>query len=578
MTVIVSPPDDTAVRGAEALRPTDVVVDQLSIRAADGNVLLDQIDLRADPGELVAVVGASGAGKSTLLDAMAGNAAPTTGSVSIAGSPAHLLSVEQRERVAFVPQDDVVAADLPLFRMLDYAARLRLPRTAGRSDRRAAVANALAQVDLADVSHLPVKRLSGGQRKRASVAVELLTSPGLCLLDEPTSGLDPETAALIVDVLRTLADNGRTVVFVTHSANDLHRCDRVIALGPGGRLLFDGSPAEAAQSIGAADVEQLHRALITGRIVERSTTSRSRGMPDLWISPHPRDRRAGSPARVAQWMALTARTLETVVRNRLTLAVMIGSPALVIAMFAVLFRPGAFDPGSPSPTSAIMIAFWVAFGGFFFGLTFGLLQICPEVPLMAREHRAGVSASLQVAAKLAALTPVLLLIDVSMLAVLRGLDRLPAADLGTYGSIAVTLALDALAALALGLLASSLVRSPAQAALALPMLCFPAVLFSGAVLPVPVMAPAGQALSAVMTDRWAFESIGRDLGLRELFAADPSPFGPALLGEYGDTWTVSHLQVWLTLGVAALGLTLVANAVLASRFQQKRKDRSSTSA
>ena len=557
--------------------PVEVAVEGLSVRASDGTVLLDELELRAGPGELIAIVGASGAGKSTLLDALAGNVTPSAGTVTLAGSAAHLLTTEERRRVAFVPQDDVVPGDLPLGRMLRYAARLRLPRGTGRNERAAVVASALAQVGLSDVAHLPVRQLSGGQRKRASVAVELLTSPGACLLDEPTSGLDPETAALIVDELRGLADGGRTVIFVTHNPNDLRRCDRIIALGPGGRLLFDGSPARAAELAGSVDPDHVHRLLVAGRLVEHRAAPHHPTSSMFWVSPHrPARRNPASPSPVAQLGALTARALETVVRNRLTLAVMVGSPALVIAMFAILFQPGAFDAASPSPTSAVMITFWVAFGGFFFGLTYGLLQICPEVPVMMRDHRSGVSAWLQIGAKLAALAPVLLVIDVAMLAVLRGLDRLPPADVGTYATIAVTLALDALAALALGLLASALVRNPAQASLVLPMLCFPAVLFSGAVLPVPVMAPVGRAISAVMTDRWAFESIGRDLGVRELFAADPSPLGPALLGEFGDTWTVSHGQVWLILGTATIALSLAAGAALSARC--RRDERSASSA
>jgi hypothetical protein len=167
--------------------------------------------------------------------------------------------------------------------------------------------------------------------------------------------------------------------------------------------------------------------------------------------------------------------------------------------------------------------------------------------MMRRERRAGVSPGLQLLAKLTALTPVLIVIDLAMLAVLRWFDRLPALDGATTTRLAVTLALDAVAALALGLLASASVSTPAQASLALPMLCFPAVLFSGAVLPVPVMAGAGRAISAAMSDRWAFEAVGRDLGLRELFATGSSPLGPVLLDEYGSTWTIGLGTVWLVL-------------------------------
>src|SRR5437764_8351326 len=126
----------------------------------------------------------------------------------------------------------------------------------------------------------------------------------------------------------------------------------------------------------------------------------------------------------------------------------------------------------------------------------------------------------------AVVLPFRLATDVLMLAVLRLLDRLPAASLHTYLSVGVTLALDAAAALALGLLTSAAVGNPSQATLALPMLCFPAVLFSGAILPVHVMAGVGRAFSVAMPDRWAFEAIGHDLGLRGLLAHGGSPPGP----------------------------------------------------
>jgi hypothetical protein len=370
----------------------------------------------------------------------------------------------------------------------------------------------MAQVELTEAARTPVKALSGGQRRRASIAV-----------------------------------------------------------GGGGRIVFDGTPQEASEAVGSNDVDVVHRALTTGRIAPVAS-ARSRGAATP-AAPQGRDQRQRrrdpqAPSRWSQWWALTTRTLENVARNRLTLAIMVGSPAMVIAMFAVLFRPGAFDAASPSPTSAIMITFWVAFGGFFFGLTYGLLQIVPEMDVMRREHRSGVPAGLQVLAKLVALAPVLLVIDVMMLAVLAALDRLPAVDATTWASVAVTLALDALAALALGLLASALVRTPAQASLALPMLCFPAVLFSGAVLPVPVMAPVGRAISAIMSDRWAFELIGGDLGLRQLFAGDPSPLGPALLAEYDTTWTASHAAVWVILALFTVALSALTWFALDRRCRQ----------
>ena len=201
---------------------------------------------------------------------------------------------------------------------------------------------------------------------------------------------------------------------------------------------------------------------------------------------------------------LTRRTFETLVRNRLTLAILLGSPALVVAMFAVLFRPGAFDFAEPSPSAITMILFWVTFGAFFFGLTYGLLQIVTEQAILYREHFVGQRLSAYLLSKIAVLLPFLVFVVVLMLAVLRALDRLPGAGATTYLTVGITLALLAAAALTLGLLTSAAVSNPAQATLALPMLCFPAVLFSGAILPVHIM--AGPARRSARSSRAAGRS------------------------------------------------------------------------
>ena len=167
------------------------------------------------------------------------------------------------------------------------------------------------------------------------------------------------------------------------------------------------------------------------------------------------------------------------VRNRLTLAILVGSPALVVGMFAILFRPGAFDLRDPSPSSMVMIGFWVVFAAFFFGLTYGLLQICTERTILRRERLVGLRLGAYVASKVTILVPFLLLVVVGMLGVLRLLDRLPSRPMSTYASMGFGLLLCAVAALGLGLLTSAMVGNVAQATLALPMLCFPAVLFSG---------------------------------------------------------------------------------------------------
>jgi hypothetical protein len=252
---------------------------------------------------------------------------------------------------------------------------------------------------------------------------------------------------------------------------------------------------------------------------------------------------------------LTHRAGDIVLRNRLTLGILLGSPAAVIAMFAVLFQPGALDRGA-DPTGAVMEAYWLAFAGFFFGLTYGLLQVCTEVPVLRREHQSGVSDTAYLASKVALLTPVLMLVNAAMLGVLRVLDRLPDLGGGTWLSLFVTLGLNAVAALFLGLLASATVTSAAQAALALPMLCFPAVLFSGAMVPVPVMTSSGSAVAAAMPDRWAFEGIAHHLSVGELVGTG-SPY--ASLGQQQSVF------YWAVLAATGAVLALVAHLALRRR-------------
>jgi hypothetical protein len=250
---------------------------------------------------------------------------------------------------------------------------------------------------------------------------------------------------------------------------------------------------------------------------------------------------------VRQWAVLSQRTFATLLHNRLTLAILVGSPVMVITMFAVLFRPAAFDPTSPSPSATLMILFWVAFAPFFFGLTYGLLMICTEVPIFRRERLVNLRIAPYVAAKVTVLFPVLAAVVVLMLCVLRLFDRLPAGGLELYGPLTVTLLLEGFAAVALGLLASAAVTRPEQATLALPMICFPQVLFAGAILPLPTMASAGRVIAWFMTDKWGFEALGTSVGLNELFANGNSPLGAPLLAEYGTSFSGPVTESWLML-------------------------------
>ncbi|WP_326718518.1 ATP-binding cassette domain-containing protein [Streptomyces sp. NBC_00243] len=507
-----------------------------------GQVLRD-VSFDVAPGRLTVIAGSSGAGKTVLLQTLAGLSAPSEGEVLHDGAQPGPPGPE----FGFVPQEDIIHRELPLHRTLVYAAGLRMPPGTPAETVTASVDRVLDALGLSHRAGTPVRALSGGERKRACIAAELLTRPRVLFLDEPTSGLDPVTGAALLRTLRGLAEDGTTVVLTTHVLADLLRCDQVVFLSPGGEVAYAGEPAALCGAFGVGTVEEVYEAVADGARVERAAPEDVH-MPES-SSPAPIAPRVGA---VRQWALLTRRGTALLLHNRLSVAVLAGSPVMIVAMFAVLFRSGAFDPVSPDPGSTAMIMFWIAFGAFFFGLTYGLLQICTELPVLRREWLAGLRIGPYVASKLTTMLPVLAVADALLLVVLRALDRLPAAGWGTYGSLFASSVLASAAALALGLLASAAVSEPAQATLMLPLLCFPQVLFSGAFVPVPRMTEAGEAISWAMTNRWAFEALGSGVGLESLWRGGGSPLGPPLLDSYGDSFGHPASQGWLILAGFAL--------------------------
>ena len=215
--------------------------------------LLDNISLTARPGTLTAIIGPSGAGKSTFARLVAGYTHPTTGTVAFEGHDIHAEYASLRSRIGMVPQDDVVHGQLTVMQALMYAAELRLPPDTTKEDRAQVVAQVLEELEMTRHADTRVDKLSGGQRKRASVAMELLTGPSLLILDEPTSGLDPALDRQVMTMLRQLADAGRVVLVVTHSLSYLDVCDQVLLLAPGGMTAFSGPPSQIGPTMGTTN-------------------------------------------------------------------------------------------------------------------------------------------------------------------------------------------------------------------------------------------------------------------------------------------------------------------------------------
>ncbi|WP_244917467.1 ATP-binding cassette domain-containing protein [Mycobacterium shimoidei] len=542
MTEIIERNTTTANRGTR--------VDAVNVtRRVGAKQILQKLSLSVEPGELVAIAGGSGAGKSTLLEILAGLQPPTMGEVR-----------RSESRVGFVPQDDIIHMEMPLRRTLRYAARLRLPAGTSAAEADRVVDETMGYLDLADRADVPVRSLSGGQRKRASIAVELLTRPHLFFLDEPTSGLDPSTAADVMALLRRLSQRGVTVVLTTHEPTDIDRCDRVVFLARDGYLAFTGSPNEARRYFSARNLAEVYTRLAgenTPQIWAQRFESGAPPAPATVVPAAALDTQRTNAFR--QWWLLTRRNVDVLLRNRLTLAVLLGSPVLVTAMMATLFRRGAFDTSSAADVGPAQVVFWIAFAGFFFGLTYGLLQIVGEMAVFRRERLAGLSVGAYVAAKAAALLPVLALVSAVLLGVLRAMGRLPSVGWDVYGLLFGTVMVEAASALALGLLASAAVTNAAQAALALPMLCFPQVLFGGAIVPVNEISAPGRWMSTVLSNRHAFEALGRDLDLDRYTVTLPA------MSAYRETFHGGTAASLIALASFAVVLTLATVWVLDRR-------------
>jgi ABC-type multidrug transport system ATPase subunit/pSer/pThr/pTyr-binding forkhead associated (FHA) protein len=241
----------------------NIRIDALHLKKVGNNsvILLNDISLVIPPRKFVALVGGSGAGKSTLMDALNGLRPAQEGTVLYNGVDYYRKLAAFNTQLGYVPQEDIVHRDLTVERALYYAARLRLPSDFTREQINWRIDEVLEDVEMTERRSLLVSKLSGGQRKRVSIALELLANPSIFFLDEPTSGLDPGLDRKMMSLLRRLADRGRTIILVTHATNNINACDYVCFLAQGGRLAYFGPPNEAKAFFEKADFAEIYSTL-----------------------------------------------------------------------------------------------------------------------------------------------------------------------------------------------------------------------------------------------------------------------------------------------------------------------------
>ena len=533
-------------------------VHALGLRLPNGRRLLTDVSFGARPGSLTAIIGPSGAGKSTLAKLVGGALSPTAGAVCFDGHDLHAEYASLRHRIGLVPQDDVVHHQLTVDAALRFAAELRLPH-ATADERAAAVRRVLEELELTGHARTRVDKLSGGQRKRASVAMELLTGPALLILDEPTTGLDPALDRQVMSMLRRLADAGRVVLVVTHCLTHLDLCDQVLFLAPGGRTAYRGPAQEIGAALGSTDWADLYASVAADPDAahrEFATRCRAEAPPAKLTRPRPTSPLRPAPCRLLHQASTVARRqLPLLLADRghfLFLAVLpfiLGTLALLVPGDVGL---GTANPRGGAADEPVQIVFLLSISAIFMGTALTIRDLVGERTIFRREQAVGLSATAYLLAKIvvycvtaAAQTAILTTIVV----VGKGAPTRGAVVLGNpILELYLTLAATAAVAAVMGLAVSAAAKSQDQI---LPMLVISVMLsivFCGGMIPVTGRLVLEQ-VSWAIPARWGFAATASTTDLRTI---------APLLRTNETLW--SHQVGWWLLDMTVL---ILVGAVLA---------------
>ncbi|MCV7378980.1 ABC transporter ATP-binding protein [Mycobacterium alsense] len=397
---------DTLVRRTEAATRTGgLEVNGVCFTVDHGKQLLDHISLTARPGTLTAIIGGSGAGKTTLSRLIAGYTSPTSGTVTFEGHNIHTEYASMRSRIGMVPQDDVVHRQLTVNQALGYAAELRLPPDTSKADREQAIAQVLEELELTKHADTRVDKLSGGQRKRASVALELLTGPSLLILDEPTTGLDPALDRQVMMMLRQLADAGRTVLVVTHSVSYLDVCDQLLLVAPGGKTAFLGPPSQIGAAMGTTNWADIFAKVgADPDEANRRFLAENKHLAHAPSDSRPAD--LGEPVHTdlfRQFSTVARRQVRLVVSDR-GYTVFLALLPFLIGVLSLTVRGttgfGMSDPMGNNPAQPDQILVMLNVGAVFMGTALTIRDLVGERPIFRREQAVGLSTAAYMAAKI----------------------------------------------------------------------------------------------------------------------------------------------------------------------------------
>ncbi|MFJ5722920.1 FHA domain-containing protein [Streptomyces sp. NPDC093149] len=537
----------------------------LTVTVDGGKQILKDVSFGVPEKSLIAVIGPSGSGKSTLLKALTGYRPANQGDVLYDNRNLYKQFAELRQRIGLVPQDDILHKELTVTKALKYAAKLRFPADTTEAEREARILEVLAELKLDIHKDKKVTSLSGGQRKRVSVALELLTKPSLIFLDEPTSGLDPGMDRDVMQLLRGLADDGRTVLVVTHSVAELAICDKLLVMAPGGSVAYFGPPEEALNFFGYTTWADVFSAFENYR--DYDWAGRWRGSQhyqmyaadidavapqSMHMSPPQQLRPPKPQSWTAQLFTLIRRYVSVIASDKGFMGLMVILPAVLGIVSVVI--PAKFGLAPPDPPSrfnsaAGTIMLILAVGMCFSGAANSVRELIKERVIYERERATGLSRSAYLMSKVIVLGVITAFQGVIICGIGFSTRELPAEGLIMPPAVEICLTIIALGftSMMFGLVISSLVKTSEKTMPLLVMFAIVQVVFTGILFQV-YGSPGLEQFAWLMPSRWAIAGAGTTLDLSHLMA----PWDPKNPTDLDPLWEHSAGQWGINISVLLL--------------------------
>ncbi|MEV4558856.1 FHA domain-containing protein [Kitasatospora sp. NPDC049285] len=546
-------------------------------------ILLNDVSFSVPEKSLVAVIGPSGSGKSTLLRALTGYRPADRGEVLYDGRNLYRQFAELRSRIGLVPQSEILHKELTVRTALKYAARLRFPGDTESAERERRIDEVLYELRLDKRADNRITALSGGQQKRVSVALELLTKPSLIFLDEPTSGLDPGMDREVMQTLRGLADDGRTVLVVTHSVAELALCDRLLVMAPGGSVAYFGPPGEALHFFGYetwADVFQAFENYPDHDWAGRYRNSvhhrqYSADVDAVATQAQPNVHAQMRPSKPQSWgsqlWTLIRRYLSVIASDKGFIALSVLLPLVLGAVSAVIPDKCGLAPcGNGRNDVARLILMVVAFSACLSGSANSVRELIKERAIYERERATGLSRSAYLLSKIIVLGAISFLQGGIISAIAFKVRTLPAEGLllkhMPAAEMAIGVILLSFSSMMVGLAISSLVKTAEKTMPLLVMFAIVQMVFTGAIFQL-FDKPGLEQFAWLMPARWGVAASGNTLDLAHISPVvvarppETSPVDP--LWDHSIGYMILN---WIAMIVISVGL-----AFAIQRFQKRHE-------